>query len=122
MVVPTATSEFRQGIHVKLSFAVERNRHAVALPDGFPVATGHMLVVRKHVRMIYELTIPEQKAISEPVGRVRERLLTGMRPDGFNIGFNDGPTAGQTVPHARIIPRLQGDVPDCRDRCWLQEI
>jgi diadenosine tetraphosphate (Ap4A) HIT family hydrolase len=91
--------------------------HAVALPDAYPVADGHTLVVpRKHVSTIYQLTIAEQKAIWELVGQVRERLLTGLRPDGFNIGFNDGLAAGQTEDHAHvhIIPRRLGDVPDPR--------
>lgn len=47
---------------------------------------------------------------------MRERLLTGMKPDAFNIGVNDGLAAGQTVEHAHvhIIPRRKGDVPDPR--------
>jgi diadenosine tetraphosphate (Ap4A) HIT family hydrolase len=37
-------------------------------------------------------------------------------PDGYNIGINDGPAAGQTVPHLHIhlIPRYAGDTPDPR--------
>ena len=71
---------------------------------------------RKHVRSIYELSIAEQRALWELVGKARERLLKDFNPDGFNIGFNDGAAAGQTVDHAQIhiIPRRQGDVPDPR--------
>ena len=90
---------------------------ALAIPDAFPVALGHTLVVpRKHVSTIYELTIPEHGALWELVGEVRSRLLAGLKPDGFNIGFNDGLAAGQTVAHAHIhvIPRREGDVPDPR--------
>jgi diadenosine tetraphosphate (Ap4A) HIT family hydrolase len=34
--------------------------------------------------------------------------------DGFNIGFNYGQDAGQTVmyPHVHLIPRRKGDVED----------
>ena len=61
---------------------------AIALPDAYPVADGHTLVVpRKHVRTIYELTTAEQNEIWDLVGRVRERLLTNAKPDGFNIGL-----------------------------------
>ena len=90
---------------------------AVAFLDAFPVAEGHMLVVpRKHVASIYELSIAEQSAIWKLVGHVREQLLTRLVPDAFTIGFNDGVAAGQTVMHAHvhIIPRWKGDVPDPR--------
>jgi hypothetical protein len=47
---------------------------------------------------------------------IRERLLTGLKPDCCNIGFNDGLAAGQTVAHAHVhvIPRRNGDVTDPR--------
>jgi diadenosine tetraphosphate (Ap4A) HIT family hydrolase len=34
--------------------------------------------------------------------------------DGFNIGYNSGTAAGQTVmyPHIHLIPRRNGDVED----------
>ena len=40
----------------------------------------------------------------------------GGFPAAFNIGINDGPAAGQTVPHLHIhlIPRYAGDVADPR--------
>ena len=43
-------------------------------------------------------------------------LEAELRPDGYNIGINDGPAAGQTVPHLHmhLIPRFKGDVPDPR--------
>jgi diadenosine tetraphosphate (Ap4A) HIT family hydrolase len=48
------------------------------------------------------------------VALVRGRLMDELKPDGFNIGDNDGPAAGQTVLHAHVhvIPRRTGDVAD----------
>ena len=48
--------------------------------------------------------------------RVRSELVERFHPDSFNVGVNDGPAAGQTIPHAHIhvIPRRTGDVPDAR--------
>jgi len=38
------------------------------------------------------------------------------KPDGYNVGFNAGGAAGQTVPHVHVhvIPRYHGDMPDPR--------
>ena len=38
------------------------------------------------------------------------------RPNGYNVGINDGRAAGQTVPHLHVhlIPRYFGDVEDPR--------
>jgi diadenosine tetraphosphate (Ap4A) HIT family hydrolase len=79
------------------------NDHALAFPDAYPLPDGHTLVVpRKHVASIYELTAEKQSAIWSLVAEVRERLLTGLKPDAFNIGLNDGLAAGQTVEHASV--------------------
>ena len=49
---------------------------------------------------------------------VRRELESEFHPNGFNIGINDGESAGQTVPHVHVhvhvIPRFSGDVPDPR--------
>lgn len=46
---------------------------------------------------------------------LRDHLYTPA-PDGYTIGINDGPAAGQTIPHMHlhIIPRRFGDVPNPR--------
>jgi diadenosine tetraphosphate (Ap4A) HIT family hydrolase len=43
-------------------------------------------------------------------------LARDLRPDGFNVGVNDGAAVGQTIEHAHVhvIPRWTGDVPDAR--------
>jgi len=89
----------------------------VAVPDAYPVSEGHTLVLsRKHVASLYELSDTEQEGVWELVLEVRKRLLTSLKPDGFNIGINDGLAAGQTVMHAHVhvIPRWNGDVQDPR--------
>jgi len=69
------------------------------MPDASPIAEGHTVVApRQHVSTIYELTIPEQQALRELVSEARARLLTGLTPDGFSIGFND--TTENLVSHA----------------------
>lgn len=93
------------------------NDFAVAFPDGFPVTEGHTLVVpKRHVASLFDLPEEEQAALWSLVALVRGKLMAELQPDGFNVGLNDGPAAGQTVMHAHvhIIPRRKGDVPDPR--------
>src|SRR5690242_1703285 len=85
------------------------------LRDGFPVSEGHTLVVpKRHVLSLFDLALEEQTTIWKTVIEAREGLFRDLHPDGFTIGINDGPAAGQTVPHAHIhiIPRFNGDVTD----------
>jgi diadenosine tetraphosphate (Ap4A) HIT family hydrolase len=93
------------------------NEVGIALWDVYPVSEGHALVVpRRHVASIYDLSDCDQHSLWELVAEARHALLEKFSPNGFNIGINDGPVAGQTVMHAHIhiIPRYTGDVPDPR--------
>lgn len=67
------------------------NAAAVAIADAFPVADGHMLVVpKRHVASIFDLTDDEQAAVWRLVADVRRTLAEELHPDGFHIGVNDG--------------------------------
>ena len=46
----------------------------------------------------------------------RTAAAAGHKPDGFNIGINDGAAAGQTVMHLHVhlISRYNGDRADPR--------
>ncbi len=61
--------------------------------------------------------MPEQHAVWKLVSEVRQRLLTGMQPDAFDIGFTDALIPGQTAQHAQvhIVPRLNGGRAVSRD-------
>jgi len=90
---------------------------ALVIRDGFPVSPGHTLVIpRRHVGSFFELTPLERACMLELLAQARAELDASLRPDGFNIGINDGAAAGQTVPHLHLhlIPRYLGDAPDPR--------
>ena len=99
---------------------IEENREiiceskgALAIPDKFPISPGHMLIVPKqHVSDYFELSEAEQQELWQLVNRCKASLTERYRPDGFNVGINVGPTAGQTIFHVHIhlIPRYKGDV------------
>ncbi len=96
---------------------VQENEHAMLIFDGFAVSPGHSLIIAKrHVGSLFELSELERQALLALLDVAHSRLTASHHPDGFNIGINDGPAAGQTVPHlhVHVIPRYTGDQPDPR--------
>ena len=87
------------------------------LRDGFPVSPGHVLVIpHRHVGSFFDTTAAERRAILDAIEIAQRAVEKEHRPDGWNIGINDGAAAGQTVPHLHVhlIPRYKGDRPDPR--------
>ncbi|MBY0411953.1 MAG: HIT family protein [Burkholderiaceae bacterium] len=85
--------------------------------DGFPVSNGHTLVVpHRHVASWLELSVDERADLFNLLAQAQQELQTQFQPNAYNVGINDGPAAGQTVPHMHIhlIPRYAGDHPDPR--------
>lgn len=90
---------------------------AMALWDLYPVSLGHALVVpRRHAASWTELAADEKAAVMAGVDAVRALIDERYRPDAYNVGYNDGAAAGQTIAHfhVHVIPRYQGDVLDPR--------
>lgn len=93
------------------------NDLAVVIRDAFPVSPGHTLVIpRRHIGSFFALEARERSALLDLVDLARRDLDEALKPAGYNIGINDGPAAGQTVPHLHVhlIPRYEGDQPDPR--------
>lgn len=89
----------------------------LALWDGYPVTEGHLLLVpKRHVATWSDLDEDERTDLVEGINAAQEFLRSRYSLDGFNIGFNEGEAAGQTVPHFHIhvIPRRIGDMADPR--------
>lgn len=93
------------------------NELAFAFRDRFPVSPGHTLIVTRRVTPDwFSATNDEQRAILSLVVEVKRRLDEELAPDGYNVGFNAGAAAGQTVMHlhVHVIPRFRGDMDDPR--------
>lgn len=96
---------------------VHANDLAIVIRDAFPVSRGHSLVLaRRHVGSFFDLEPAERGAVLELLDVARRDLDHALQPAGYNIGINDGPAAGQTVPHLHmhLIPRYTGDQADPR--------
>lgn len=96
---------------------VASNDLAVAIRDGYPVSPGHTLVIpKRHVASLVEVTKDEAAALWSLIAEARAQLDAELKPDGYNVGVNDGRAAGQTVMHLHVhlIPRYEGDRTDPR--------
>lgn len=96
---------------------VSADARALVVRDAYPISPGHTLIVpRRHVASIAEATPGEVRSLWSLLGGARRTLDEMLKPDGYNIGINDGVAAGQTVMHLHVhlVPRYHGDRPDPR--------
>lgn len=96
---------------------VSENEHGCWVFDGFPVSPGHSLIIpKRHRGSFFECSPAERAALLDLLDEARVALDGSRRPDGYNVGINDGAAAGQTIPHLHIhlIPRYAGDADDPR--------
>jgi len=96
---------------------VQSNGIGWVIRDAYPISPGHTLIIpKRHVGSFFDLTDDERSALLSLVATAKTQIDAEHRPSAFNIGINDGASAGQTVPHLHIhmIPRYNGDRPDPR--------
>jgi len=97
---------------------LEFDEHAMAFRDGYPVTELHTLAIpKRHVATYFELSEDERKSIHTLLESQRAKIMAkDSSVEGFNIGWNCGGVAGQTVFHAHVhlIPRREGDVENPR--------
>jgi diadenosine tetraphosphate (Ap4A) HIT family hydrolase len=96
---------------------VAENDLAVAVRDREPAALGHTLIIpKRHCTSFFDLDEEESAACVALLRSERARLAVEHAPDGWSVGINDGPAAGQTMQHTHLhlIPRYRGDHPDPR--------
>jgi len=96
---------------------IDDNVTALAIRDGYPVSAGHTLLIpKRHTASFFDLTEQERRDLLALLDCAKRVLDDEFQPQGYNIGINDGVSAGQTVPHVHVhlIPRFGGDLPDPR--------
>lgn len=83
-----------------------------------PILPGHVLVCpRRVVSRVSEMTEEEAADFYGSVQKVARAVEKHYKADALNIAIQDGPLAGQTVPHihCHIIPRKLNDLPNVDD-------
>lgn len=91
---------------------ISENDLAWAAPTNIPITPGHTLVMpKRHVATLAELTDAELLDIRSLAESIKEALCSAFGAEGFNCAWNEGATAGQSIPHfhLHIVPRKPGD-------------
>ena len=91
---------------------VFESSHVFAFLDVNPLAVGHTLVVpKRQVVRLDELPAEEGAEVGRCLGKIARAVLIASGCTDYNVLQNNGPTAGQVVPHVHfhIIPRRHGD-------------
>jgi len=84
----------------------------MSFPTYIPITPGHLLVCpTRHVSKIDELTDEELVAIKKLIVRLKGALKKTLDVEGFNMAWNEGQVAGQSVNHLHfhLVPRKSGD-------------
>src|SRR5258708_24771280 len=96
-----------------VTLIVARAEHCFAILNRYPYNPGHLMIAPyQHVPTIEELDAPTLTDIMLLAQRCLAALRAAMRPDGFNMGINQGKVAGAGVTdhvHYHIVPRGNGD-------------
>jgi len=92
---------------------VRRRSSSVVMLNRYPYNNGHLLVAPcVHRSTLEELEGPD---LLEPIQTLREMTMVldrMLRPQGYNIGLNQGKSAGAGLPghiHWHVVPRWDGD-------------
>ena len=103
--------------HLASERILKTTTHSLIIRDGYPVSKGHSLIIpKRHIASLFEASTEEQQDLLQALTWAKTQITQEFKADAYNIGINDGESAGQTVMHLHIhlIPRYQGDSKDPR--------
>jgi len=91
---------------------VYKNALVMAFLNNMPIVPGHTLICPiRHVAKIDQLSGEELNAVKYFIIRLKNSLKKSLNAEGFNIAWNEGQKAGQSIKHLHIhvLPRKTGD-------------
>lgn len=92
---------------------IVRTLDGLILLNGFPYASGHLLVALGEARpALMDYSPPQRAALWRLVDCAADLITRTLEPQGINIGVNQGRAAGAGVPghlHVHLVPRWGGD-------------
>lgn len=96
----------------RTALIIHRTALSYLMLNRYPYNPGHLLVIPfRDVSDIEDLNDQESADLFATVTFGKKVLKSVMSPDGFNIGFNLGRSAGGSIDHlhGHIVPRWSGD-------------
>lgn len=88
-----------------------KTRHTFALINLKPLVPGHILIIplRTQVVRLKDLNHEETIDYFDTLQVIHQFIKWQFKADSLNIAIQDGPEAGQTVPHlhTHVIPRYR---------------
>jgi len=118
------------------SLIIARGDLAFIILNKFPYNSGHLIVAPyRHTANYEDVTVEEHAEIAMLSQRAIAALEKAYKPEGYNIGINQGRAAGAGIPdhlHGHIVPRWAGDtnymttvgrtkvMPEALDETWAK--
>ena len=97
----------------KKNYILARGVHCFVILNIYPYNSGHLMVVpNRHTAEFDDLLEEEVLELFNLIKGFKKRLAEVMHPEGFNIGFNLGRSAGAGLldhVHGHVVPRWNGD-------------
>jgi len=88
-------------------------RLAYVILNRYPYNNGHLMVVpRRHLASLAELSPAELHEVADLVQRAESVLRDAYKLQGINVGINLGKAAGAGIEehlHVHLVPRWSGD-------------
>lgn len=97
----------------KKNLIIKRSPLGFVIMNLFPYNAGHLLIAPiAHKANLEDLSQSEILALMNLTVEMKQRLKKVLKPDGYNIGVNQGADAGAGLLshfHIHLVPRWQGD-------------
>ncbi len=94
-------------------YILHRGEHCFMMLNLYPYNNGHLMIVPYlHVGTIEKLDASILADLMKQTQLALRALRLAMKPDGFNMGINEGKVAGAGFAdhaHLHVVPRWEGD-------------
>ena len=94
-------------------YLLYRGKSVFILMNLYPYNPGHLMIAPyRHIDDLEKLSPEERLELIQETARSTRVLRESMKPDGFNLGMNQGKVGGAGIEdhlHLHVVPRWNGD-------------